>query len=367
VDVQVVGAGTTNVTPPVLVPFDRLRVSGAEVTAGTLTLNFDAALKATADTRYTPDVSQFTVSGGPAVTAVSVTGTVVTLTLGDADDATDDTTAADDLTVSYSLVAVNEHGHARPSNSRLLTALNSAVGRDETVDPFSNVRVRNDNPPVLLEDGGATVNGDTVTLTFNTNLRGNPGEGAFSLSGSTVTGARVSGNTVTLTLETALDASGSGDVSYTAPDVDINTGVSPLGSAKSQHADANVVDISGEAVVNLTPPTLSIGAVNAGQTVSLTSDADLASLQIQGNDLASSNLAGHTDQFEVEVGGTARAVTTVEVEGTTVTLTLAGDPLASTNVVSVSYAKSADADYRLKTAAGSEVDNTSEPLGATVS
>ena len=161
-------------------------------------------------------------------TPVVIAVTVVTLTLGRrghrrihrrCDD------CCHTVSVSYSHTALNQFGHPRPSNSRLLTALNADVnGRNETVDPFNGVQVRNDNPPVLVvdEDGGTgvTVDGKTVTLTFNARLRGNPESGAFTVGGGTLAernAVRVSGNTVTLTLAAAVTAGDDVTVGYTAP------------------------------------------------------------------------------------------------------------------------------------------------------
>ena len=72
--------------------------------------------------------------------------------------------------------------------------------------------------------------------------------------------------------------------------------------------------------------------------MTLTSDAALARLQILGNNVDSSNLAGHRAQFKVTVNDGTRAVTSVAIATdalTSVVLTLEGDPLASGDEVSV--------------------------------
>jgi uncharacterized repeat protein (TIGR02059 family) len=276
----------------------------------------------------------------------------VTLTLTSA------ATAADVVTVSYSHHATNEFGHARPSQSRLLVAASPNPERSETVNPIPSMRVRNDTPPVVAT---ATVNGETLTVTFNALLDGAspPAAAEFSVSGGTIAdpnvdnphdgdGVALRGASVVLNLETAVTAADTVTVSYTGE---------TLRALASEVAV--VADFSGAAVSNLTPPILSPGeAVSAGgNMVTLTSNAALASLMIGENPASSSNLSGHTGQFAVIVNAVPRAVERVGVADTTVTLTLAGADLVAGEPVTVSYNKGSEA-YRLRTPAadgGAEV------------
>ena len=80
-------------------------------------------------------------------------------------------TAADtSVTVSYSHNARDQFGRISPVNTHLLRAATDDPRGAQAVDAFTRA-VRNDTPPVLLDQpAGVTVNGRTLTLTFNAPL-----------------------------------------------------------------------------------------------------------------------------------------------------------------------------------------------------
>ena len=157
----------------------------------------------------------------------------------------------------------------------------------------------------------ATVSGTTLVLAYDEDLDPDsaPVAGDFevTIAGSSVavSGVVVSGKTITLTLAAAAAHGDIVRLSYTVP---VSNSV--------QDGDGNeAVALTGQAVTNNTPdttaPTLSTATVD-GTSLTLTYDENL--------DTASTPAAGG---FAVTVAGSLVTVSTVEVSGKTVTLTLA--------------------------------------------
>ena len=157
----------------------------------------------------------------------------------------------------------------------------------------------------------ATVSGTTLVLTYDEDIDPDSapaaGDFAVTVAGSSVTvsAVEVSGKTITLTLATAAAHGDTVRLSYTVPV-----------SNPVQDEDGNeAVALTGQAVTNNTPdttaPALSTATVD-GTSLTLTYDETL--------DTASTPAAG---DFAVTVAGSSATVSTVEMSGQTVTLTLA--------------------------------------------
>ncbi len=171
-------------------------------TAGTaLTLTFSEALLETANGK--PAASAFTITGAPAVTAVSISGTTATLTLSPA--------LAEGATVSvaYSAPAAGQARFADADQAGLPVAtFNMSIDN------------RTDTAPVV---SSAVISGATLTLTFDQALDGNsvPASSAFSVSldgtAAAVSAVAVSGSIVTLTITSTAAPTAAVKASYAKP------------------------------------------------------------------------------------------------------------------------------------------------------
>ena len=253
----------------------------ATVDGRTLTLTYDKAL----DGASVPAASDFAVTAAGStvnVHRVSVAGSTVTLTLATA------VQAGETVTLDYT-------PGANPTQD--------AAGNDAV--PLSGQTVTNNNGrPVLT---GATVNGSTLTLTYDKALDGAsvPAASDFAVTaaGSTVnvSGASVAGSTVTLTLATAVEAGQTVALDYTP-------GANPIQDAAGNDAAA----LSGQTVTNNTGRPVLTGATVNGSTLTLTYDKALDGASVPA-----------ASDFAVTAAGSTVNVSGARVAGSTVTLTLA--------------------------------------------
>ena len=177
------------------------------------------------------------------------------------------------------------------------------------------------DPPVL---DSATVDGNSLVLTYSENLDEDsvPGTGRFdvTLDGTDVAvdAVAISGKKVTLTLATAAGYQQVVEISYEAPNTNAIQGTDAV----------TVDDLTKETVTyntpNIAPPSSSSATVN-GSTLTLTYDQSLDDASVPA-----------TTAFAVTVAGSARTVSSVEISGSTVALTLAS-AANKDDAVTVSY------------------------------
>ncbi len=177
------------------------------------------------------------------------------------------------------------------------------------------------DPPVL---DSATVDGNSLVLTYSENLDEDsvPGTGRFDvrLDGTDVAvdAVAISGKKVTLTLATAAGYQQVVEISYEAPNTNAIQGTDAV----------TVDDLTKETVTyntpNIAPPSSSSATVN-GSTLTLTYDQSLDDASVPA-----------TTAFAVTVAGSARTVSSVEISGSTVALTLAS-AANKDDAVTVSY------------------------------
>jgi len=233
----------------------------------------------------------------PTVTgAVSTAATVV---LYDGAAAVGTTTASGAGAWTITSASLSDGAHT-------LTAI--AGNADGTSPASSALTVTVDTVAPTLSS--ATVGGATLTLTYGEALNGaaDPAASAYTVTvgGSpvAVNAVNVDGATVTLTLASAVAQGQTVTLDYTAP------GSSPVQDTAGNQATA----LSGQTVtvaVDATAPTLSSATVS-GAALTLTYDEAL-------NGAANPAASAYT----VTAGGSPVAVNAVNVDGATVTLTLA--------------------------------------------
>ena len=356
----------TNLTPPVHLMATVL--GSTDDATSSLVLTFDALLLETAP--YVPHTSQFTVSG---VSATAADGSPAAVSAVEIDDEnTDDdsevtltlnaaVTAADtSVTVSYSHNARDQFGRISPVNTHLLRADTADPRGAQTVDAFTRA-VRNDTPPVLLDQpAGVTVNGRTLTLTFNAPLDPGSVPAGSVFSGVSVATddqatlhvneglVRVSGATVSIPLETAATAGDDVSVTYSPPGADEQ----PLRAAASPNAA--VAEISSTMATNLTPASATAAAtVEDLTTVTLT--FNVAMSLTDGSSSASNATSSNTlitSLFTVTDTSIGADVASVTVNGLTVTLTLAAALEAEAGNMDVLVSYAGNSDWWLQSATG---------------
>ena len=277
-------------------------LTGVAIDGATVTLTFDESL----DTGSSPASSSFTVtvgSGAVAVSGVSIAGSSVRLTLEAA------VQAGQSVTVAYAKPAfdpISDLGGTDAASFAARTATNRTAAR----------------APRII---GATIDGDTLTLTFDEPLDpdSTPAAGSFTVAvagdGSrTVSSVSLAVETVTLSLGAAVQAGQQVSVSYAPPVSNPLQDVGGTGAAV----------VSGRTVTNVTgarAPRLDSAAID-GSTLTLTFDEAL--------DAGSVPSAG---SFTVALDGAVVRVGTLEVSGFAVTLSL-GAAVQAGQQVSVSYA-----------------------------
>ena len=291
----------TNNTPDPTPTFSSAAVNAA---GDTLTITMSKTLLTT--TVGVPAKSAFTIAGeSAAVSAVSVNGKTVSLTLSPKAD------EGDTITIAY----------IKPSSGGQLQSKTGAhLVASWTAQSVTN---RADGKP---RPTSAAVNGTTLTITFDRALDTGsvPASADFTIAGSTVTVSSValSGSTATLTLSAAVAHTDVVTVTYTKP---ANNGIKRSG--KDIQAD-NFTTLS---VTNNTPdptPTFSSASVNAaGDTLTITMSKDLLT-----------TTAGLPAKSAFALTGGSAAISTVAVSGKMVTLTLS--PKADEgDAVTIAYTK----------------------------
>ena len=298
-------ASTEATATPVAHPLLSLVVPAATVNGATLVLDYAQPL----DEGSEPAASAFTVtveSAARAVSAVEVAGETVTLTLASA------VTIGDQVVASYAVPAAAEH------------RIRSTLGSDAAA--FAAREVANDTPPFLP---AATVDRATLALDYGAPLdeSSEPAASAFTVTVESATRAVnavvVAGEKATLTLASAVTAGERVTVSYTVP-----------AAARIRSALGTVgAGFAAREVANDTLPLVPTVTVD-GATLVLDYGVPLDE---ESEPAASA--------FTVTVKSAARAVSTVELAGETVTLTLASAVTADDRVA-VSYAVPAAARIR---------------------
>ena len=278
-------------------------VSSATVDGATLTLVFDEAL----DVQSVPAPGDFYVTVGSdrrdvATNGVSIDGTTVTLTLDSA------VAEGDTVKVRYT----------KPSSGEL----QADVDLDADVATFADQAVTNVTDTTAPTFQSASVDGDTLTATFDEALdeASVPAPGAFTVTvsgaGRTVDSVAIDDDTVTLTLDSAVTLSDTILVRYDKPDDDPLR--DPSGNPVATFAD--------QAVSNATLPEFESAAVNkSALTLVFDETLDEASVPAPG-------------AFTVTVSGAARTVDSVAIDDDTVTLTLAS-AVTDADTVVVRYDK----------------------------
>ena len=311
--------------------------SNALVNGTTLTITFDKNL----DTGSAPAGSAFSVSATPqggsarnisGTGTASLSGMTATVTLAS--------------TVAYGeMVTVS---YAKPASN----PLQNTTGTD--VANFSAQPVTNFLSPPSPSFSNASVNGTTLTITFDRNLDTGsaPTGSAFSVSATPQGGsarnisgtgtASLSGMTATVTLASAVAHGETVTVSYAKP------ASNPLQNT----AGSDTANFSGQAVTNTTPPppSFSNASVN-GVTLTITFDRNL--------DTGSAPAGSAFSVSATPQGGSARNISgtgTASLSGMTATVTLAS-AVAHGETVTVSYAK--PASNPLQNTAGSDTANFS--------
>ena len=269
----------------------------AAVNGAALALTFDQALS----TSNTPAASAFavTVAGSSAaVSAVSLSGSAATLTLGSA--------VAHNQAVTVSYTA--------PGSGGLQDATGNAVAS------ISSTSVANNTPVPLPALDGATVDGAAVSLSFDGNLETNSSLAASAFTftpAQTISAASASGAKVSITLGAAIAEGASLSVAY-APPGTASTGI--------RAADGRSIAAFSQSLTNDTDtaPVLSTSAVN-GATLTLTFDQALSAAEPAAS------------AFSATVAGSARTVSGVQVSGSSVILMLAS-AVGHGEAVTLSYA-----------------------------
>ena len=278
-------------------------LDSAVVDTKTLILHYNKAL----DTGSTPATTDFTVSvAGTAQTpsAVSVSGTSVTLTLSTA------ATSGQAVTVSYTVPSTNP-----------IQDLGGNDAADLSSQTVTNV-TGDTTVPSLLTTNGATVDGKILKLNYNEALdtTSTPATSAFTVSvagtAQTPSAVSVSGTSVTLTLSSAVKSTQTVTVTYAKPSTN------PIQDLPGNDA----ADLTNQAVTNATAPVFQSAAVNG------------TTLKLIYNEALDTTSTPATSAFTVSVAGTNQTPSAVSVAGTSVTLTL-GTAATSGQAVRVSYTK----------------------------
>lgn len=280
-----------NVTPPTL--------QSVTVDGNTMILTFDVML----DTTAVPDASAFAMVGA-TVSAVAVSGTMVTLTLA----------AAVHETISFTLT------YTQPSTvSKRLKGANGAF-----VAAFRGVAVDNqtDTAPIVAS---AVVNRDRATITFDQDLdtSSTPAKARFALSGTTrtVTAVTVRNGTVSGLGEAQLTLSGNvregAEITITyQPATGADGFLDPEGNAAAAFSKAleNITDtaplatsgsVDGAAITVSFDQPLDLMGVPAASTFSLSgTTATITTVRLRNDDAAKTGTLELTLSAPVAEGAT---------------------------------------------------------------
>ena len=290
-------------------------VTGASVNGSTLTLTFDEAL----DTTAPPPASTFGVGGTAASTSVTAVG----FERGDATKL--------ELTVSPAVA----HGDTGITVSYAKGANPLQDGEGNEVASFTRQPVTNDTPAPGVPPAvtGASVNGSTLTLTFDEALdtTAPPPASTFGVAGTdastSVTAVgfeRGDATKLELTLSPTVTH---GDTGIT---VSYAKGTNPL---RDRDGD-EVASFTGQAVVNVTGAPAITGASVNGATLTMTFSE---SLDTTATPPASVFSVGGTDQSTTVAAAAFRSGDATKVE-----LTLSPAVAHGDTGITVSYAKGAD-------------------------
>ena len=334
----------TNETPDPTPTFVSAEINAA---GDTLSITMSKALLETS--AGLPGAAAFTVAGGTvAVSGVSIDGKTVALTLSPKAD------LGETITIAYTQPTGATDGKLQ------------SVSGGHLVDSWTAHSVTNGADGVPRPTG-ATVNGATLTITFDRALdaMSTPATSVFSLTGATPTVSSVSiaDSTVTLTLSAAVAHDATLTVSYSKPQT---------GGIKRSGQSLFAESFSSLSVTNETPdptPTFVSSTINAsGDTLSITMSTDLLETSAGLPEASAFTLAG----------GTA-TVSGVSIDSATVSLALS--PKADLGeTITIAYTQPTVAtDGKLQSSSGGHLvdswtaqsvangaDGVPRPTGATV-
>jgi uncharacterized repeat protein (TIGR02059 family) len=295
-----------------------------EISGSTLVLTYDETLDGTSD----PATTDFTVNvnGTPVtVSSVDADGTTVTLMLGS------EVTSSDTVGISYVVPGSNPIQDLDGEQATAFSDRTATYNSSDTLAPVLQTAEVNGTILVLTYD--ETLNGDSDPLgsDFTVNINGSP---------VTVSSVDADGTTVTLTLATAAQPGEEVTVSYSA-------GSNPIEDAAGNDAES-FSDRSGTNNSSDTlAPVLQTAEVN-GTTLVLTYDETLNG---DSDPLGS--------DFTVNINGSPVTVSSVDADGTTVTLTLATAAQPGEEVT-VSYTAGSNP---IEDAAGNDAESFSDRSG----
>lgn len=310
-------------------------VSGLDFTAPTFssaevgTIDGDTLEITASKTLYgTPAAADFTLTGN-TISAASIVGGKVRLTLGTTANTGDDYTG--DLSYTQSAGSIVDGDGNELANFTSQNVTNNTSG------------------PTFVSAEVGTVDADTLVIVGSETLSGTPNASDFTLTGNTISAAAISGGNIHLTLGTTATSSDdyTGDLSYTQSAGSIqNADGSELVDFASQNVTNNLASafapsdlFSTEEGLWINPSDISTMWTDTGGTTQVSSPGDLvARIDDQsgnGNNLTQAtsgsrpiygvepesgrrNLLTYTEQFD-------DAVWTAQ-SGTTVTANSANDP-----------------------------------------
>jgi len=275
-----------------------------------------------------PPTSSFsvTVNGiSRSVSAVSVSGTKVTLTLAS------QVVHGDAVTIAYTKPSTNPLQTAAGGQAESFSARNITNNVAPPLPVLASVVVENASPSAMV-------------LTYNMSLASIvPAASAFAVkvnsTARTVSSVAVSGTKVTLTLAGPVVYGDAVTIAYTKPSTN------PLQTAAGGQAESFSARNVTNNVVPPLPVLVSVAVENASPSAMvLTYNMSLASI------------VPAASAFAVKVNSTARTVGSVAVSGTKVTLTLAS-PVVYGDAVTIAYTK--PSTNPLQTAAGGQAESFS--------
>ena len=281
------------------------RPVSASIAGASLGITFDRDL----DASSLPAASAFTLRGVTAsISAVSISGKSLTLTVNPAVDHTQS------VTIAYS----------KPDASPITRASSTLEA-----DSFGAITVTNStaDPTPTFSSATVSATGAALTITMSSALletsSGVPAASRFTIGGTTsakVSSVAVKGSTVTLTLNPIADLGDTVTVSYTTPSDQTSARL------RSSNAKWAVAAWSGESVTDNADgvPRPTSATVN-GTSLVVTFDRDLDSSEVPS-----------TSSFAI--GGITATVSNVSINGKSLTLSIT--PAADhTQSVTVSYTK----------------------------
>jgi uncharacterized repeat protein (TIGR02059 family) len=293
--------GATTASPPV---FTSASVENSA--PSTLLINFDQIL----NTSYVPAASSFTVnvnSASRSITAVSVSGNTVSLTLSSAIQ------FGDVITASYTKPASNPIQNAGGYQAATMSAQSVSNNIGAPVPVFVKASVENSAPTVLVM---------TYSLSLANIL---PSASSFTVmvnsTRRSVSSVAISGTTVQLTLASSVAGGDVVTVAYTKPSSN------PLQTASGgQAATLGTVSVTNNVVSN----------APAFQSASIENTAP--NILVMNYNMTMANVVPATSAFTVIVNSGKVTVSSIAITSTKVILTLA-TAVTSGDVVTVAYTK----------------------------